>query len=411
MAHQSSLSARRGEEAYRRLAEAASEARLELVTSGWLGAHANFRFRCDKGHEFDRAAIVVLRGTTRCPQCEKEAARRRFYECLAARNITCLEADYLGPKIRHRLQCAQGHTWSVEGRKTLEGSGCRSCALAETARKNTRSDGLTRMQRVAAQRGGRCLADEYLGTLAYYEWECTEGHRWKATAATTLRGTWCAACFQTRHSRTMTDPDGLERLLAAAAARGGECLAKAYEGQHAKYRFRCAEGHEWVAAGNGILRGAWCGRCARKLSGEAQRDPEGLQRLRAAAEAQGGRLETQEYRGIAANYAFSCAKGHRWNTRGEHVLSGTWCRMCAGLRRRHTLETMQEIAHERGGRCLSPAYLGVKVALIWECDRGHVWEASPDSILNGGSWCRNCSILAKTKKPHLRLRYDFEGSG
>ncbi|QCP54513.1 hypothetical protein FAZ95_37125 [Trinickia violacea] len=70
---------------------------------------------------------------------------------------------------------------------------------------------------------------------------------------------------------------------------------------------------------------------------------------------------------------------------------------------------MQRIAHDRGGRCLSAEYLGVKVPLAWECDRGHVWQASPDSIINGGHWCPNCAVLDKTKTPHLRLKYDYDG--
>lgn len=112
--------------------------------------------------------------------------------------------------------------------------------------------------------------------------------------------------------------------------------------------------------------------------------------------------------GVDARYTFRCARGHEWRTKGGHVLTdGTWCRTCAGLRRRHTLDTMQQIARDRGGRCLSPEYLGVKIGLTWECHRGHVWEATPDGIMNNENWCPNCAILDKTKNPILRRRYDY----
>ena len=57
----------------------------------------------------------------------------------------------------------------------------------------------------------------------------------------------------------------LDDLRALARARGGECLSREYHGVMTDYRWRCAEGHEWVALGNRVRRGSWCPHCAGRL--------------------------------------------------------------------------------------------------------------------------------------------------
>ncbi|MDN7629720.1 hypothetical protein [Burkholderia cenocepacia] len=403
--------ARTPEEAFKHTAEVAKAAGLTLLTTEWAGAKANYLFRCRHGHEFERRAIVITRGSTRCEQCFREEMRQRFLDLLAERDLICLEGGYQGQTIRQHFQCGQGHRWSTEARKILEGSGCPVCAHEQSAAMQIDANGLERLRQAAAEHGGRCLADVYLGIADRYEWECASGHRWLASGQSIVRGNWCRVCFGRRHSERMLDPNGLARLKETAVSHGGQCLAGHYVGVNEKYEFRCAEGHEWQAMGSSILMGAWCDRCARKRVAEARRSEDRWRRLKAVAASYGGDVVEHEYAGISARYTFRCERGHQWRTRGTRVLEdGTWCRRCAGLRRRHTLETMQQVAHERGGRCLSSEYLGVKVPLSWECHRGHIWQASPDSILNGPSWCPNCALLEKTKKPHLRLKYDYEGN-
>ncbi|CAE6858636.1 hypothetical protein R75461_07860 [Paraburkholderia nemoris] len=70
---------------------------------------------------------------------------------------------------------------------------------------------------------------------------------------------------------------------------------------------------------------------------------------------------------------------------------------------------MLEVAHERGGRCLSEEYLGSKVKLVWQCGLGHVWASTPNTVVRLGHWCPNCFRLRMTKNPGLRRRYDADG--
>ncbi len=55
-----------------------------------------------------------------------------------------------------------------------------------------------------------------------------------------------------------------------------------------------------------------------------------------------------------------------------------------------TIEEMRSIAEERGGKCLSNFYVNSQTKLLWECLKGHQWEATPNGI-KSGTWCPYCA--------------------
>jgi len=55
------------------------------------------------------------------------------------------------------------------------------------------------------------------------------------------------------------------------------------------------------------------------------------------------------------------------------------------------LRKFQEIATSKGGKCLSTEYINNYTKLTFECKNGHIWNASPTSISNNGSWCGQCN--------------------
>lgn len=57
-----------------------------------------------------------------------------------------------------------------------------------------------------------------------------------------------------------------------------------------------------------------------------------------------------------------------------------------------TIDDMQQAAAFRGGKCLSTTMQkgDYSTALVWECQFGHRFKASPVLILEGGHWCPEC---------------------
>ena len=77
----------------------------------------------------------------------------------------------------------------------------------------------------------------------------------------------------------------------------------------------------------------------------------------------------------------------------------------ARIKRRHyTIEDIQSLAHERGGRCLSSEYINVRTHLKWECAQGHSWWATPSSVIHKHSWCPNCSRKRTAEKLKISNR-------
>jgi hypothetical protein len=80
--------------------------------------------------------------------------------------------------------------------------------------------------------------------------------------------------------------------------------------------------------------------------------------------------------------------GHRWVTDAARLFRGHWCPRCR-ISDRDTLQHMRQVAHERGGACLSSEYRDSSTPLRWRCREGHEWSAKPGTITQG-SWCRTC---------------------
>ena len=527
--------ARSPEDAFKHTAKIAKAAGLTLLTPEWVGANAHYLFRCLKGHEFERLATAILyKGATACPECQRGVLRDRWLEIVRAHGGELVEGEFTTLAGRYRLRCAKSHEWMASGQSISAGRWCRRCAAEVKSGRLLDQEGLARLQTAAREKGGRCLATEYVGTKAAYEFECSHGHRWQTKGVSILGGSWCPRCARIQDAEQKRQADGLPRLQAVAVSRGGVCLSDRYTNSISRYRFRCAAGHEWESFAGSILDGAWCSECrfdeaseaalerlrstAKALGwqclsgawkgysrryefecdkghrfvrnatallyrgeqarcatcegheiemrglkaiaargGELLNGPfrgmseryrlrcadghewettgelirkgtwcpecgrvksvqcntlaDGLERLRAIALQHGGQCLATQYTRSRDRYAFECSKGHRWKASGQMVVHGHWCPQCAGIARRLTLESMQEIARERGGLCLSTEYRGVHIKLTWQCHRGHVWESPPASVKNQGRWCPNCAFLRMTKDPKKRLKWDFEGEG
>lgn len=180
----------------------------------------------------------------------------------------------------------------------------------------------------------------------------------------------------------------LEQLQAIAAERGGKCLSTEYRGALHKLKWECKEGHVWETTPSVILSGSWCRTCAHN----SRRG--NIEQYRQIATARGGECLSTTYVNSSTKLKFKCEKGHIWEAEPNNIQQGQWCRICAmeevAANNRDSLESYQQLAVARGGKCLSEAYKNQHSKLKFECALGHAWEALPQTIKRG-SWCPECS--------------------
>ena len=201
-----------------------------------------------------------------------------------------------------------------------------------------------------------------------------------------------------RPNKIISPSAGLDRLYAAAQQVGIECLDTEWRGKDARYRLRCAHGHEFLRDPSTLSnKGVICPEC---------RDNARLARIQAAAAQRGGRCLETRYLGKSARYRFVCAKGHQWAALpGSIVHAGTWCRGCITKQHDNGLELIQAAAQARGGSCLASVYAGMTALYVFRCAEGHEWEAVGRAIRYNWSWCALCvkarksATLAKKNQP------------
>jgi len=381
--------------------------KLTCLDEIWRGWEAKHRFRCAEGHEIMVSPVSLLGGLKACPACRAEACMRRLHASAAAANVACLDTVWRGANVAYRLRCGAGHEWT----HTLKNlTGCPVCNK-ETAKARRRlQDGLQRLTRLALERGGACLSEVYLGQAVRHRFRCAEGHEWETTASEVLRGAWCRRCAYADKAVNYRLPDGLARLRQAAQDKGGLCLSDAYMGSKHTYRFRCGKGHEWQTLGALVLRGAWCLACVDERKGERLLLADGFARLLQMAADKGGLCLSDAYLGGKRHYRFRCERGHEWDANAASIFRGGWCSICAHAARRLGIEAARATAQARGGQCLSQSYVGTSVKMEWMCDRGHTWHARFGKIRRG-QWCPQCAHMARISNKNSTARRRYEAAG
>jgi len=176
-----------------------------------------------------------------------------------------------------------------------------------------------------------------------------------------------------------TSKEILNDLKNIANKRGGKCLSEVYINDYTKLLWECKEGHRWESVPASIKQNTWCPYCA----GIVKKTIEQMQIL---ATKRGGKCISRKYNNNRNKLTWECSKVHKFEmTPGQ--AKNHWCPYCAG--RGRTIHDMNNIAHKKGGKCLSDSFMGMTKKHLWECREGHQWEAVPDSIRRG-SWCPTC---------------------
>ncbi len=125
------------------------------------------------------------------------------------------------------------------------------------------------------------------------------------------------------------------------------------------------------------------------------------------AKERGGKCLSEAYINSQTHLTWQCAKGHVWKAVPNHIRMGTWCPECAGHFCK-TIKDMQEIAHNKGGKCLSEKYVNSKTHLKWQCKEGHIWKTSLGAIING-HWCPECAGQKRLTIEDLKINAAAKG--
>jgi hypothetical protein len=354
----------------------------EILTD-YFNSSSNIKIKCASGHEWETTGRKILNGNW-CKECVKTLTQSKCFGSLKKlvqeKGGECLSAEYINSMTPMRFRCTNGHEWETSYSAMMQGRWCTECTKRQYAKKR-----LEEFKQHAADRGGKCLTKKYINDDIKILWECSKGHQWYARGSQVFNyDYWCPYCAG-RH-KTIDD------IKKIAIERGGECLSDVYVTGSVKLQFKCAEGHLWFATPDSVNQGSWCPYCSGRI-----RD---LNDMHSIAAKLGGKCLSLQYNGCNTKLKWQCKKGHIFEEKPDNIHKGYWCPVChqdnKETKRNIVLNKYRAIALERGGKLLSDKYITSHSKLLWECNFGHQWYASGDSIINNGHWCLKCLGRDKT---------------
>lgn len=191
----------------------------------------------------------------------------------------------------------------------------------------------------------------------------------------------------------------LKDMQDLARRRGGKCLSMEYTNNHTKLRWQCEKGHVWEAIPNSIRMGSWCSVCGKINRGIARRLTIG--EMQELAESREGKCLSIKYVNNFTKLKWQCKEGHSWEAIPSSIKGGRWCPVCGGTIKLST-DDLRNLARSRGGKCMSIEYTNNHTKLRWQCEKGHVWEATQNSV-KSGSWCPVCGKLKTSAAQRLTI--------
>lgn len=393
----------------------ASKKNGKCLSNKYVSVNKHMEWECEYGHKWETTLSKIIGGAW-CHACAKKLQGNRIYniddlrQACNVRGFTLLSNKYIGTSHKIRVKCSVGHEWDVVTNSILHQiTGCPYCNRYLTQEKCRYIFEILTGQKWIKNRkivppyevDGYCeslnMVFEYNGEQHYknnvfhnknrslsYQikrdqivrerlrllgvslieipfWEAKDDQQLvrfikQFISHVLFRQNIDISEFYKNYSHCRRE---LEKTKLAAQNRGGQCISDHYVNSNTKLRFRCKEGHEWLATPSKIKLGRWCPECCRINNTIRERTQ--------------GRL-----------------------TKGRNLL-----------------EEIKKIIRERNGECLSTQYINCHTKMLFQCGNcGTKWTTTPESIRRGsrkkgnrkGSWCPTCA--KKRRKEIWKQKYN-----
>lgn len=320
----------------------------------------------------------------------------------------------------------------------------------------TRRLGIEVMTDIAKKRGGKCLSTVYKNIYTVLEWVCCDGHNFSITPSMVRRGMWCPYCqnkyykericrkifeelfgveFPKSHPKWLNhkELDGYNKELGLGFEYNGHqhyIISFYHNKQDNLENIKLRDKKKYILCVNNnvilILIPYYIGlnKIKEYIVQECEKynivipfknkridyktfdiySKTYYRRINTIAINCGGKCLSKNYLDAHTKMEFRCSRGHFFTNLPCNIIKNNAikCSYCAGNNKKNILE-MQKIALEKNGKCLSLNYDGAYKDLIWECNKGHRWFATPKRIYGLDNWCPFCNGGSNNISKHTML--------
>ncbi len=217
------------------------------------GTNKKFKWKCNLAHIWEATVASRSKQGIGCPFCSNKSVLPGFNDLATTNPSLALQAHGWDPttltersgKPREWI-CHEGHTWSaVIGARSAQNEGCPYCSNQKIL--VGFNDISTTHPNLAKEADGWDPRNFNAGSLKRVSWKCPLGHRYKSNIRDRCRrGTNCSICA----GRVVLE--GFNDLLTSNPNLANEAFEwdprTVGKGSHKKLKWRCSEGHTWLAS-------------------------------------------------------------------------------------------------------------------------------------------------------------------
>lgn len=227
------------------------------------------------------------------------------------------------------------------------------------------------------------------------------GHQWITVPDSIKRGSGCPQCA----GSIPVTAEMVQELL----AKKGYFLVSGYVNTQTRCFMRCDKGHEFEGIPSQVTRKIGCPFCAGRRQTKETINAE-------LASQENGIQMKGDYHGQRKKTEFICMNGHTWFAVPMNIQRGIGCPHCSGNARMNAADiNLRLAAAGRDIRMINEPVYGSRRGLF-ECPKGHQWEANIHAVTTAGTGCSVCAghgknrddVNAIIKSRGLELLDDFK---
>lgn len=375
---------------------------ISFESNEYLGMDKLHLWKCLKGHTWEaRPGNISYIAYGKCPRCSKRARITidDLSEMVKKRGGVLLTDSIISLKSVIKIQCAYNHIWESQAANIRQGKWCHECGGSKPLN-------ISVLHKLAEERGGRCLSTNYTNANDKYEWQCSEGHIWKAKYGNIYWGNWCKQCISSLGERicrvffeelfgvefpssfpvwlrlskkVKLELDGYNDTLKLAFEHQGE--------QHFNIKTQFIKSPEKLNE-----------RIKYDLIKKELCEKNGV--ILIEVPEVNNKIKVEDLK----NYIkMECLKKGVFLPDNFDDIVVDYNKVYRTPEWRLKLLKQKEIAESKGGKCLSDFYISNNIKLRYCCKYGHEWEATPGKILMD-RWCPNCAVIERANN----RRYTIE---
>jgi len=226
------------------------------------------------------------------------------------------------------------------------------------SRRKTKEEYYEFYKNIIESKGGKIISKKYINSRTGLEFYCENGHINKKTTDCLKKGNWCGECYNgnVKYNNDYREQK-IKELNEIIINKNGKLISKKYINNHTKLKICCENNHNFSMISSDLKKGVWCKTCHFNKIKKGT-----FIKYKTLIEKYGGECITtlDTYEGVEHKITWKCPNDHvqKINPK-EFIVSTNHCTICY-KKQKLSIESMKQIAIQRGGECLSDKYINNK---------------------------------------------------